>query len=86
MTGYVFTVTINHLKNEKHFLLECHLYDDKRNALLQICAIEIENFDKLGSGNNFIEIMKNKNAKVITALGKFLFTSMIKHSAANCSE
>ncbi len=60
------------------------LYDDDRNALLQICvcAIEIENFGNIGTENKFIEIMKNKNAIVIAALGKYVYNSMIKRSTS----
>ncbi len=32
------------------------------------------------SENKFIEIMKNKNAKVIAALGKYVHHSMMKRS------
>ncbi len=74
------------VENEKHFLLECPLYDDDRNALLQICAIEIENCGNIGRENKFIEIMNNKNAIVIAALGKYVYNSMIKCSTANPSE
>ncbi len=74
------------VENQKHFLLECPLYDDDRNALLQICAIKIENFGNIGTENRFIEIMKNKNAIVISVLGKYVYNSMIKRSTANPSE
>ncbi len=58
------------VENENHFLLECPLYEDERNALLQICAIEIKNLDNMGSENKFIEIMNNKNiyAKLLLLL------------------
>ncbi len=61
MNGSVFTA-IDRVENEKHFLLKCPLYDDNRNALLQICAIEIENLGNISTENKFIEIMKNKNS------------------------
>ncbi len=68
------------IENENNFLLECSLYEDERNALLEICEIEIENFANMVSKNKFIEIMKNKNAKVIAALGKYVYHSMMKRS------
>ncbi len=68
------------VENENHFLLECSLYEDERNALLEICEIEIKHFANLVSENKFIEIMKNKNVKVIAALGKYVYHSMMKRS------
>ncbi len=73
------------VEKEKHFLFECPLYDDDRNALLQICAIEIANFGNIGTENKFIEITKNTNAIVIADRGKYVYNSMIKHSVANPS-
>ncbi len=50
------------------------------------CSIEIENFGNIGTENKFIEIMKNKTAIVIAALGKCVYNTMIKYSTANPSE
>ncbi len=68
------------VENENHFLLECSLYEDERSALLEICEIEIENSANMVSENKFIEIMKNKNANDIAALGRYVYHSMVKHS------
>ncbi len=35
------------VENEFHFLLECPLYINERNCLLQICQFEIESFGNL---------------------------------------
>ncbi len=59
-------------------LLECPLYVDHKNILLQTCQVKIEGFANMDFLDKFIEIMKNKNGKVVTALVKYVYNSMIK--------
>ncbi len=69
------------VENEFHFLLEClecPLYINGRNCLLQICQFEIESFGNLDPEDKFIEIMKNKKEIIITTLGNYIFNYMIK--------
>ncbi len=66
------------VENEFHFLLECSLYINERNCLLQICQFEIESFGNLDPEDKFIEIMKNKKEIIIAALGKYIYNCMIK--------
>ncbi len=40
--------------------------------------MKIEGFVNMDLLDKFIEIMKNKNGKVVTAVGKYLYNSMIK--------
>ena len=69
---------MNAVENEIHFLLECPLYVEERYPLLQVCQIEIEQLSELGQEETFIEIMKSKNGKVIAALSKYVYLSMLK--------
>ncbi len=66
------------VENEQHFLLECPLYTDYRTILLQVCHTNIEEFTNINQEDRFVEIMKNRDDKIITALsGKYLHNSMI---------
>ena len=47
----------NCLESEKHFLLNCELYNDLRFYLFSECSQYIENFDNLNDDLRFIEIM-----------------------------
>ncbi len=60
----------------KHFLLECPLYTDHRTHLLHVCYT-------INQNEKFIEIMKNKDHKIIAALGKYLHNSMTKCYGSN---
>ncbi len=66
------------VENEFHSLLECPLYINERNCLLQICKFEIESFSNLDLEGKFIEIMKNKKEIIIAAHGKYIYNCMIK--------
>ncbi len=63
-------------------LLECPRYVDHGNILLQTCQVKIESFANIEMLDKFIEIMKNKNVKAVTALGKYVYNSMIKRCEA----
>ncbi len=46
------------------------------------CQVTFEGFVNMDLLDRFIEIMKNKNSKVVTALGKYVYNSMIKRCEA----
>ncbi len=71
------------IENEFHFLLECPLYINERNCLLQMCQFEIESFGNLDHEEKFIEIMKNKKEIIIAALGKYNYNCLIKIYKSN---
>jgi hypothetical protein len=51
--------------------------------LLKVCRFHIENLVTLKPGDKCLEIMRNKNSSVITALGKFIYISMLKRSKSD---
>ncbi len=71
------------IENEIHFLLECPLYTDHRNILLQVCDMKLEDFRNMEQEVQFNEILKSKDDRIITALGKYLHNSMTKHYWSN---
>ncbi len=48
--------------------------------LLQVCRANIEDFTNMDLEEKFIEIMKSKDDKIISVLGKYLHNCMIKRS------
>ncbi len=66
------------VENEFNFLLECPLYINEMNCLLQICQLEIESFGNLHPEDKFIEIMQNKKEIIIASRGKYIYNCMIK--------
>jgi len=74
------------VENEQHFLLTCPLYTDLRINLNNTCLEEISGFQTMTNNDKFIAIMKNKNVKVISALGKFVYLSMNKRREVSPTE
>ncbi len=66
------------VEDENHFLLECPLYVDYRNTCYGYDQMKIKGFVNINSIAKFVEIMKNKNDKIVAAFGKYVCNSMIK--------
>ncbi len=66
------------VEDEKHFPLECPLHADHGYMLLQKWHTNINNFRNMGQEYKYIEIIENKDNKIIALLDKYLQKSMTK--------
>ena len=63
------------IEDEIHFLLQCPLYSTERQKLIKnVCQI-IPNFENTSLLDQFITLLRCKNGRVLSLLGKFIFTS-----------
>ena len=70
--------TQNEVETEKHFLLNCSLYNNERQNLLESIRHIIP--DNQNDNLTFIDIMTNQNTSVTNALGKYIFTCLNKRN------
>ena len=57
------------IENEKHFLMECHIFDEKRLANFQKITDEIPGFSNIANNNEkFIFLMTHKRIKLLLTL------------------
>ena len=64
------------VEDERHFLLLCPLYSQKRIILEDACRQTCSRYDSFNSEQKFIFIMSNEDKDILKILGKFVFESM----------
>ena len=66
------------VEDEIHFLLNCPIYSDDREKLLQIVEIKNKDFDSLDNSAKFRLILENNDPHILKNLGKFVYNSFEK--------
>jgi hypothetical protein len=63
---------MNVVENEKHFLIDCPFYKEKRIKLLNEVKKQNFNFDNLDSSQKYFWIITCENIDILLHLGNFL--------------
>ena len=66
------------VEDEQHFLLQCSLYNNERDLLLETVNAIIPLFSLLPEDEKFPAVMESKTPKVMKALGNYIFTCLKK--------
>ena len=59
-----------------NILLQCELYNNERRLLLETVNAMIPLFHLLPANEKFSTVMQSKTAKVMKALGNYIFTGL----------
>ena len=63
------------VEDEKHFVINCPLYEKERSILFQACRENSIHFDLLNDEEKLVFIFTNESSEVTSKLAKFTFTS-----------
>jgi hypothetical protein len=67
---------LQEVESEKHFLLNCPLYNNERKILFE----NINDIQNLNDDEKFVKIMSHKEKCITDALGKFIWQSLNKRN------
>ena len=73
------------IEDELHFLLNCRLYDADRHTLFDKILGIHPNFTSLADPNKFVFLLSNKEARILTWVGKFIYDSFNKRTEYHSS-
>ena len=68
------------MEDEQHFLLRCTLYETLCRNLLKATALET---NLLSDEDTFMSLMGNQDAKIIKAMGTFVYSAFKEREQRN---
>ena len=68
------------VEDELHFLLKCRLYDNYRLTLFPKIIEILPTFPSLADPHKYVFLLSNKDSRLLSYVGKFLFDSFNKRN------
>ena len=73
------------VEDEQHFLLQCPLYNNERQLLLETVNATIPLFHSLPENERFSVVIQSKTPKLMKALGNYIFTCLKKRGISTAA-
>ena len=74
--------TLNEIEDERHFIVDCSLYEDERNILFNFVQGHFPSFSFLDSREKFLFLMQLDNPCIINSICSYTFNCFKKREEA----